>query len=115
MDTLTNEQALLSVSRGAPFEHHHSSSATPTGEKPIRDTSDNLDAIREVDHQADDSALFPQVGAHGSYSFSLHLLTLPPNSCHGVIKQRKRNPKIWLPLKMTVKLEVRTEARFPRT
>ena len=59
MDTLTDEDALLSVSRGA---------ATPTGGKLICDTSDNLDVIREVDNQAGDSALAPQVGAHGSYS-----------------------------------------------
>jgi hypothetical protein len=113
MDMLTNKQTLLSVSRSAAFEHHDSSSATPTGEKSICDTSDNLDAIWVVDHQADDSALAPQVGAHGSYSFSMHPLTLPPNLC--VIKQRKRNPRICPPLKMTVKLEVRMEARFPRT
>ncbi|KAI0260992.1 hypothetical protein BGY98DRAFT_1104527 [Russula aff. rugulosa BPL654] len=37
------------------------SAATPTGGELIRDTSDNLEVIREVDHQADDSALAPQV------------------------------------------------------
>lgn len=113
MDMLTDERTLLDVSGSAAFERHDTGSATPTGEKHIRDTSDNLDAIREVDYQADDSSLAPQVGAHGSYSFSMHPLTLPSNS--RVIKQRKRNPRIRLPLRMTVKLEVRTKARFPRT
>jgi len=65
METLTNEEALLSASRGAAFERHDNSSATPTVEKLIR--SDNLDAIQEVDFQADDNAAL-QVGAHGSYS-----------------------------------------------
>jgi len=74
MDTLTNEKTLLSVSRSAEL----SSSATPTGEGPIRDTKDNLDAIQEVGYQASDSALSPPVGEHGSYSFSMHVLTLPP-------------------------------------
>ena len=78
MDTLTNESTLLSASRSAAFECHDSSSATPTGEKLIRDTSENLDAIREVDYQVDDNALTPQVGAHDSYSSSMHVLTLPP-------------------------------------
>ena len=54
MDTLTNEEALLSVSRSA---------ATPTSERPIHDTSDNLDTIPEVDYKADDSGLVPPVGA----------------------------------------------------
>ncbi|KAF8493459.1 hypothetical protein F5888DRAFT_1926975 [Russula emetica] len=61
MDTLTNEDTLLSLSRNPAFERRDSSSATPAGEKLIRETSDNLDAIREVDYQADDSALAPQV------------------------------------------------------
>jgi hypothetical protein len=69
MDTLTNEEALLLVSKSA---------ATPTGEKLIRDSSDNLGTIREVNHKTDDSALSPQVGAHDSYSFSMHVLTFPP-------------------------------------
>jgi hypothetical protein len=81
MDTLTNEDTLLSLSRGPAFERHDSSGAMPAGKKLIRETSDNLDAIREVDYQADDSALAPQVGAHGSYSFFMHVLTLPPNLC----------------------------------
>ena len=70
MDTLTNEEALqvLSASRSAP---------TPTGRKLIHDISDNLDAIREGDDHADD-AIASEVGAHGSYSFSMHVLTLPP-------------------------------------
>jgi hypothetical protein len=100
MDTLTNEEALLSVSRSA---------VTLTGEKPIRDTSDDLDAIREVDYQADDNALASQVGEHGSYSFSMHVLNLPPRLY--IKKQRRRNPGISLP-ETAVKLEVRTEARF---
>ncbi len=81
MDTLTNEKTLLSVSRSDAFEHHDISSATPAGEKLIRDTGDNLDAIREVDYRADDTASAPQVrvGAHGSYSFSMHVPTLPRN------------------------------------
>jgi hypothetical protein len=54
MDMLTNQKKLLSVSSEA-FE------------------------IQEVDHyQAGDSALAPQVGAHGSYSFSMHVLTVSP-------------------------------------
>jgi hypothetical protein len=69
MDTLAKEEALLSVSRSA---------AMPTGDKPTGDTSDNLDAIRKVDHQVDDGAMAPQVGAHGLYNFSMHVLTLPP-------------------------------------
>jgi len=80
MDTLTNEKTLLSVSslRSAVTNSRDSISATPTGEKPIRDTGDNLDAIREVGYQAEDSALVPpsQVGARSSYSFSMHVLTL---------------------------------------
>ncbi|KAF8493463.1 hypothetical protein F5888DRAFT_1926981 [Russula emetica] len=51
MDMLTNEKALLSVS----------TPATPTGEKVIHDTSDKLDAIQEVEYQAVDSTLGPQV------------------------------------------------------
>jgi hypothetical protein len=43
----------LSVSRSAEFMSHGV-------------TSDNLNAIHEVGYQADDSALAPQVGAHGS-------------------------------------------------
>ena len=106
MDTLTNEKTLLSVSRSAEL----SSSATPTGEGPIRDTKDNLDAIQEVGYQANDDALAPPVvGAHGSYSFSMHALNLSPHLCFKML--RKINLRIWLPLKMTVKLEVRTEAR----
>jgi hypothetical protein len=74
MDTLTKEEALLSVSRNT---------ATLTGEKPIRDTSDNLDTIREGGYKADDSALVPQVGgAYGSYNFSTHVvLTFSPFVC----------------------------------
>jgi hypothetical protein len=68
MDTLAKEEALLSVSRSA---------AMPTGDKPTGDTSDNLDAIRKVDHQVDDGVMAPQVGARGSYNFSMHVLTLP--------------------------------------
>ncbi len=77
MDTLTNEKTLLLVSRSAGFERHDSSSSTPIGEELIRDTSDNLDAILEDDYRADDSSLAPQVGAHGSYKFSMHVLILP--------------------------------------
>jgi len=79
MDTLTNEKTLLSVSGSATSERHDGSGATPTGEKPIRDTSDNLDAIGEVDYKADDSALpvTPQVGAHGSYSLFYDARTDP--------------------------------------
>lgn len=66
MDTLTNEDALLSVTRSA------ATPTTPTAEKPIRDTKDNLDAIQEVDYKVDDSALAPQVGAHGCHSFSMY-------------------------------------------
>jgi hypothetical protein len=68
MDSLTNEETLLSVSRNAAFE-------TPTREKLIGDVSDNLDAGVEL--QANDGALAPHVGGHGSYSFSMHVLTLP--------------------------------------
>ena len=77
MDMLTNEEALLSVSRSAAFESHDSSSATPIGEELIRDTSDNLVAIQEVDYPGYYSSLSPQVGTHGSYS-SMHVLTIPP-------------------------------------
>lgn len=73
MDALTHEETLLSVSS----ECHDSSSATPVREEPIRDTSDNLDAIWEVDYQADDIPLAAIPGAHGSYG-SIHLLTFPP-------------------------------------
>jgi hypothetical protein len=61
MDTLTNEDAIRSVSRSVAFENHDSSSAMPIGdsEKLIRDTSDNLGAIREVDYEADYSPLTP--------------------------------------------------------
>ena len=82
MDSLTNEDTLLSVSRmpraseSAVSERHDSRGATPTGEKPALDTSDNLDGIQEVDYKADDGALAPQGGAHPSYSFSVHVLTL---------------------------------------
>jgi hypothetical protein len=109
MDTLTNEKNYFRSQ-----EARHSNATTVAAQRrPERspsDTSDNLDAIQEVDYQVDDSSLAPQVGAHGSYSFSMHVLTLPP-IC---VLQRKRDPRIWLPVKMTVKLEVRirTEARF---
>jgi hypothetical protein len=60
MDILTNEEALLSVSRSAAF---------------------------------DDSAA-PQVGAHGSYSSSIHVPTLPPIWVLKiwVLKNNKRGP-----------------------
>jgi hypothetical protein len=64
MDTLTDEEALLKVSR---------SPVTPTNEK--------LDAAGEVDCQADDGPSTLQVGVHGSHSFSVHVLTLPPFVC----------------------------------
>jgi hypothetical protein len=81
MDSLTNEDTLLSVSRMprvSASERHDSRSATPTGEKPILDTSDNLDAIQEVKYKADDGASAPQGGAHRSYSISVHVLIFPP-------------------------------------
>ena len=53
-------------------------SAALTGEKSIGDTSDILNAIQEVGYQVDDSALAPQVGAHGSHSFFMLVLTHPP-------------------------------------
>lgn len=84
MDSLTNEDTLLSVSRmprasesAASERRNDSRGATPTGENPTHDTSDNLDGIQEVDHQADDGALAPQGGAHPSCSFFVHVLTLP--------------------------------------
>ena len=72
MHALTNEEALLLASRSA---------AAPTGEELIHDTSDNSGTILEVDHNADDSVSGPQVGAHGSYNFSMHVLTIPPSVC----------------------------------
>jgi hypothetical protein len=84
MNTLTKEEALLSVSKSA---------ATPTGEKPTRDTGDDLDAIQEVDYKADDSAMVPQVGAHGSYNFSMHVLTLPP-ICVSKSETAKEKPQV---------------------
>ena len=68
MHALTNEDALLSASRSA---------AAPTGKKVIRDTNDSSGTILGVDHKADDS-VSGQVGAHGSYSFSMDVLTIPP-------------------------------------
>lgn len=110
MDTLTNEDNLLSVSRSTEPKPNGSSSETPTGEKLIRGTSDNFDTIQEVkvNYQADNSALATQAGAHGSYRFFMHVLTLPP------ICALKRNPRIRLTLTMAIKLELRTEARFRR-
>lgn len=35
-----------------------------------------------------------------------------PMIAHWPLKSRKTDPRIWLPVKMTVKLQVRTEARF---
>jgi hypothetical protein len=81
MHVLTNEDALLSASRSA---------AALTGEELIRDTNDNSGTILEVDRNADDSVSGPQVGAHGSYSFSMHVLTIPP-IC--VLKEAKEKSK----------------------
>jgi hypothetical protein len=81
MHALTNEDALLSASRSA---------AARTGEKVIRDTNDCSDTILEVDHKADDSVSGPQVGAHGSYSLSMDVLTIPP-IC--VLKEAKEKSK----------------------
>ena len=65
MDMLTNQQNLLSVSRSEEFE------------------------IQDIDHyQTGDSALAPQVGAHGSYSFFVHVLTLPPFVCYKTAKEK---------------------------
>jgi hypothetical protein len=83
MHKLTNEDALRSVSRSA---------AAPTGEKLISDTNDNLGTILEVDHKADDSVLDPQVGAHGSYSFSMHVLTIPPICVLKEAKEESKDP-----------------------
>jgi hypothetical protein len=59
MDSLTHENTLLSLSRSPVFELHDSRTAIPTGEKPLRNLNDNLDAIWEVDYLAYDSALAP--------------------------------------------------------
>jgi hypothetical protein len=87
METLTKEEALLSVSKSA---------ATPTGEKPTRDAGDDLDAIQEVNYKADDSAIVPQVGAHGSYNFSMHVLTLPP-ICVLKTETAREEPQVLVP------------------
>ena len=105
MDSLTNEKTLLSVSRIAAFPGLDSISETPIREKPIHDTGDKKDANQEIGFEADDGVLtVPQVGANGSYGSSIHVLTVP--------SQRKRHPGNWLPLRPSVSLEVRTEARF---
>ena len=87
MHTLTNEDALRSASRSA---------AAPTGEKVVRDTNDNSGTILEVDDMADDSVSGPRVGAHGSYSFSMHVLTLPPICVLKEAKELPDNLRQWL-------------------
>lgn len=71
MDTLTNEDNLLSVSRSTESKPNGGNSEIPTGEKLVCGTSDNFDTIHEVkaNYQADDNALATQAGAHGSHSF----------------------------------------------
>jgi hypothetical protein len=109
LNTLTDEETLLSMSRSSEVIRRDSSNALETqiGE-PIHDGDENLGVIQEVGPHVDDG----QPGAHGSRGFSMHVPTLFPLA---VCLKRQNQPRVWhTPNRaLTEKVvEVKVEARL---
>jgi hypothetical protein len=102
MNTLTHEESLLSVSRSSEV----SSGATPIGEL-IRDAGGDLGVIQEDGRHVDGGELLIQPGALSSHNFSTRVPTL--FSCH-VLKYQETQPRVWLTVRLSVKVKVDVEA-----